>query len=264
MKNDGVKMIVKNDTHDRQPNKRKRIWPKVLIGFGVTLILIISGVLIFNKPLMHAYVNIHSKPQTYLKVTSAEMKKNAEKAKTEGNFDSDSAVPVSAENIAKAILANKSRPVIGGIAVPELGINLPILYDSGDYSMLYGAGPLVPGLQMGKGNYVLASHDMWTNVSYYSKTLLFSPLKQAQNGQNIYLTDKDKVYHYKIYDIRQITPDAWGDAVNEIPGRKVVTLITCDTNDAYRILVRGELKDVKPFNDNTAQPFTAESNSYAK
>lgn len=127
-------MIVKND---RQPNKRKGIWPKVLIRFGVTLILIISGVLIFNKPLMQVYVKTHSKPQTYLKVKSSEMKKNAEKAKTEGNFDTASAVPVSAENIAKAVLANQSRPVIGGIAVPELGINLPILYDSGDYSMLY-------------------------------------------------------------------------------------------------------------------------------
>ena len=260
----GCKMIVKNNTHDRQPNKRKRIWSKILIRLGVTLILIISCVLIFNKPLMELYVKSQSKPETYLKVKSSDMKQNAKRAQTDGNFDSASTVPVSAENIVKAALSNESRPVVGGISVPELGINLPILFDSGDTSMLYGAGQLVPGLQMGQGNYVLASHDMWTNRSYYSKTLLFSPLKEAQEGQNIYLTDKDKVYHYEIYDIRRITPKAWDDAVNEIPGRKVVTLITCDTNDAYRILVRGELKDVKPFNDNTAQPFTSESNSYVK
>ena len=84
------------------------------------------------------------------------------------------------------------------------------------------------------------------------------------NHYDIYLTDKDKVYHYEIYDIRRVTPDAWDDAVNEIPGRKVVTLITCDTDTTYRILVRGELKDVKPFNDDTAQPFTSELNQYDK
>ena len=59
------------------------------------------------------------------------MKQNAEKAQTEGNFDSASAVPVSAENIVKAALSNESRPVVGGISVPELGINLPILFDNG-------------------------------------------------------------------------------------------------------------------------------------
>lgn len=260
-------MVIKSDTHrdDSQSSQNpKRLWLKILMSIGVIIIIVISGVLIFNKPIMESYVKHQTKPTAYLKVPSSEMTKNAEKAKTDGNFDSSSAVPVSAENVAKAAFANESKPIIGGIAVPELGINLPILYDSGDYSMLYGAGPLVPGLVMGKGNYVLASHDMWTNMSYYSKTLLFSPLKNARNGQSIYLTDKANVYHYEIYDIRSITPEAWDDAVNEIPGRKVVTLITCDTNDAYRILVRGELKDIKPFNDDTAKPFTADSNQYKK
>ena len=117
---------------------------------------------------------------------------------------------------------------------------------------------------MGKGNYVMASHDMWTNADYYSKTLLFSPLKQARNGQDIYLTNKKHVYHYVTYDVERILPTQWNYAVDPIKGKRVVTLLTCDTNDRYRIMVRGELKDVSRFNNTTAKPFNAKFNQYWK
>ncbi len=67
---------------------------------------------------MELYVKSQSKPETYLKVKSSDMKQNAKRAQTDGNFDSASAVPVSAENIVKAALSNESRPVVGGISVP--------------------------------------------------------------------------------------------------------------------------------------------------
>lgn len=253
-----------NTTQDNTPapkksgKKRLWFWTKII---GTMMIILIALGLIFNKPLMGLWVKSQTSPNNYLKVSKAQMKKNTQK---KGNFDTNSVAEVSPENLAKAAMSNETSPVTGGISIPQLGINLPIMLDDGDFTMLKGAGPIQEGEVMGEGNYVLASHDMWTNMDYYSKTLLFSPLKQAQKGQDIYVTNKDKVYHYVSYDIRKILPTDWNDATDEIPGKKVITLLTCDTDDKYRILVRGELKDVKPFNDTTAAPFTGEYNAYQK
>lgn len=256
--------MVINTDNSTNKKETKRLWPKIAISVGVIILIAISGILIFNKPIMETYVKTQSKPATYLKVSAAEMKQNAERAPKDGNFDSDSAVPVSTANLVKAAMANQSNPVVGGISIPALGVNLPILFDSGDYSMLYGAGQLTAEQSMGSGNYVLASHDMWTNESYYSKTLLFSPLKRASVGQDIYLTNKTSVYHYTVYDVRTVLPTAWHDAVDDVLGKNVVTLITCDTDDSRRILVRGELKDVKPFTDDTSKPFNSDFNQYKR
>lgn len=250
-----------NETRkSNKPVKSPWRWVKrIIIAVVAVAVLGVGLGLIFNQQLMGAWVHHQTKPQAYMTVSKNEMKQNSKK---EGNFDANSAVPVSPENLVKAALENKDRPVIGGVAIPALGINLPILLDDSDYNMLYGAGPLQPGQVMGEGNYTLASHDMWTNRSYYSQSLLFSPLVRAEIGQKIYLTDKDKVYEYEIYDKRKVLPEAWNDAVDDIPGKKVVTLITCDTNDEYRILVRGDLKAVHEFNDDTAKPFTEDLNIY--
>lgn len=256
-------MQIKNNHEPHEPVKPKKkkrwLWLKIML---ISIVVLVAGGMIFNNQIMGYWVKTQTTPANYLKVPKEEMKKNVEVANKEGNFDGDTAVPVSAENLVKAALENKDKPITGGISMPQLGINLPIMADDGDYAMLYGAGPLQPGQVMGEGNYTLASHDMWTNASYYSKTLLFSPLVNAAAGQDIYLTDKDKVYHYVVYDVQRVTPDEWDLAVDEVPGKNVVTLITCDTNDEYRIMVRGDLVDVKPFNDETAVPFTGEQNQY--
>lgn len=261
-------MVIKKS---QEPNKAKETKTKktagqwaLLVGKVVliaTTILVALG-LIFNKQISEFVVKQQSDPSAYMKVSKSQMKKNAQK---KGNFDPDSAVPVSAANLAKAKLAGSSQPVIGAVAMPQLGINLPIMLDDGDYSMLYGAGPILPNQVMGEGNYTLASHDMWTNASYYSKDLLFSPLVRAKVGQDIYITDKNKVYHYVATEQAKIKPTEWDRATAEIPGKKVITLLTCDTNDRFRIMVRGELQDVKDFDDkDAAKPFTGNLNQYWK
>lgn len=247
-----------NKDDKKQDTKVSYTWLKIT---GVVVVVLAACGLIFNQQLMGMIIHHQSSSAHYLKVSKKVMAANSKK---KGNFDSKSAVPVSPTNLAKAVLANQTKPIIGGISVPQLGINLPIMLDDGKYSMLYGAGPLQPHQVMGEGNYTLASHDMWTNASYYSHTLLFTPLKQAQKGQDVYLTDKHKVYHYVIYEISRIRPTEWNSTVNNIPGQSTVTLVTCDTNDSYRVRVRGVLKDVNEFNNETAKPFTGHMNQYRR
>lgn len=253
--------IRENGQPETRVEKPKGRMPKWLKAIGVTLLVLVGLVLVFNKQIMEEYVLLTSTPDSYLDVSKEDMAKNAANA-GDGNFDSDSAPPVSAANLVSAALDNGTYNVIGGISMPALNINLPIYSDYGDYAMFYGAGALTPDQRMGVGNFAMASHDMWTASQFYSRDTLFSPLQNAENGQDIYLTDKDKVYHYVVSEVKIVAPTAWDEAVEAIQGKTTVTLITCEIESINRILVRGELKDVKDFNDKTAEVFTGEYNDY--
>ncbi len=125
-------------------------------------------------------------------------------------------------------------PVIGGIAMPELKMNLPIYKGTSNEGMYYGAGTLSPDQVMGQSNYALASH--------HSKhhDLLFAPLLNAKEGQTIYLTDLDKVYEYKVDSVFVVDPSAM-DVLNPSDQAKV-TLITCTSDLANRLIVQGTLQ----------------------
>lgn len=251
-------MLIKNESPKPKVPKSKRKH-RVVIDILISVLMLLSLALVFNKPIMEAYINHVINSKAAINTSALAMSKNANK---KGNYDPNSAVPVSPSNLVKAAIANQSRPVTGLVAMPAIGINLPVFLDDGDYTMLYGAGQLQANQEMGKGNYVIASHDMWTNADYYSKTLLFSPLKQAHTGQDIYLTNKKKVYHYVVTTVERILPTEWDHAVGKVPGKAVVTLLTCDTNDHYRIMVRGKLKSVNAFNNTTSKPFNSKFNQY--
>ena len=63
-------------------------------------------------------------------------------------------------------------PVIGGIAIPEVEINLPIFKGLDNVNLFYGAGTMKPDQRMGEGNYSLASHHIFTAEN--ASQMLFS------------------------------------------------------------------------------------------
>jgi sortase A len=159
--------------------------------------------------------------------------------------------------------ANKDKTkinAIGEIAIPELGINLPIINGVSDYNMLRGATTLSSHQQMGVGNYSLASH--------YSPAqggrLLFSPLVNAKPGMRIYITDMDKIYTYKIESITLVDPT--DVHVLDETGENIITLVTCnDLNGQKRRIVRGKLlniSDVKSASDNITKVFQTPIRTY--
>ena len=142
---------------------------------------------------------------------------------------------------------------LGEIVVPSVGIHLNIGAGTSNYTMMVGAGTLRPDTEFGKGNVVLASHFMGD----YSD-LLFSPLKRVSIGDDVYLSDMQHVYHYKITDYRVVSPDH--TEVVEQTTEPTITLITCDDLDAVnRVVVKGRLVntyDAKNVPSNVAQSFT--------
>lgn len=181
------------------------------------------------------------------KVDKKTLKKNDRKGK--GDFDFSKVTPISFEDVMRNQLNAQQLPVIGGIAVPELGINLPIFRGIGNVELTYGAGTMKDDMVMGQGNYALASHHV-SGITGASN-LLFTPLERAKQDMLIYITDKDKIYQYKIRDVQVLTPEHV-EVIEDHPGKNELTLVTCDDIEAVnRIIVFADY--VKAFPFDTAQ-----------
>ncbi|MDN6663356.1 MAG: class A sortase [Tetragenococcus koreensis] len=219
----------------------------------LVLVLLTTGLLlVFNKQVSYYLVDQTSESYQVSNVTKKEIKANKQK---EATFNFAQVEPISSEAIAKEQLSNQKTelPVIAGVAVPSVDINLPIFKGLSNENLLYGAGTLTESQKMGEKNYALASHRM------NDPQLLFTPLERVSLGDKIYLTDLTDVYIYQTTVKKRV--EATETAVlEEQPQSPLVTLITCgEMGGVTRIVVQGELIETKPIQETTV--FTAEENN---
>ncbi|MGV2929294.1 sortase [Macrococcus capreoli] len=131
----------------------------------------------------------------------------------------------------------------GQILIPAVNLNLPILEGVSNENLWLGAGTMKPNQIMGEGNFSLAGHLMT------DPTLLFSPITSIQKGNYAYITDKDKVFKYKIYDMGYISANKV-DIINDENNKKLLTLITCSDIEGHgRYYVRGKLVEINTINE---------------
>ena len=221
-------------------NNRKNILINILAGF----LILLSLALIFNAQIRDLFMVWNTNKYQVSQVTKEKIEENKE---TEGNFDFDSVKSISSEAVLAAQWDAQQLPVIGGIAIPEVEINLPIFKGLDNVNLFYGAGTMKANQKMGEGNYSLASHHIFTAEN--ASQMLFSPLVNAKEGMKIYLTDKDKVYTYEIREVKHVTPDRV-DEIEDRDGIKEITLVTCVDYDATeRIIVKGDFKEVKAYSE---------------
>lgn len=221
-------------------NNRKNILINILAGF----LILLSLALIFNAQIRDLFMVWNTNKYQVSQVTKEKIEENKE---TEGNFDFDSVKSISSEAVLAAQWDAQQLPVIGGIAIPEVEINLPIFKGLDNVNLFYGAGTMKANQKMGEGNYSLASHHIFTAEN--ASQMLFSPLVNAKEGMKIYLTDKDKVYTYEIREVKHVTPDRV-DEIEDRDGIKEITLVTCvDYNATERIIVKGDFKEVKAYSE---------------
>ncbi|AUT06026.1 Sortase A [Streptococcus parauberis] len=218
--------------------KKSNIGDRIRIVLAITLLIVGLG-LLFNKTIRNTMIAWNSNKYQVSRVSKKTIKKNKE-AKT--SFDFAGVNAVDTQTVVEAQMAAQKLPVIGGIAVPDVNINLPIFKGLGNVELLYGAGTMKDGQIMGgENNYSLASHHIFGMVG--SSKMLFSPLENAKIGMPIYVTDKEKIYRYDINSVNRVTPDRV-DVINDTPGSKDITLITCtDAEATERIVVKGLLKE---------------------
>ena len=234
-------------------NKRRNLFINILAGF----LILLSLALIFNSKIRDIFLVWNTNKYQVNQVTKENIDENL---KSEGNFDFDSVKSISSEAVLASQWDAQKLPVIGGIAIPEVEINLPIFKGLDNVNLFYGAGTMKPDQKMGEGNYSLASHHIFTAEN--ASQMLFSPLVNAKAGMKIYLTDKDKVYTYEITEVKHVTPDRV-DEIEDREGVKEITLVTCvDYNATERIIVKGDFKEVKAYSETSDDILSAFNQPY--
>ena len=219
-------------------NMRKNLLINILAGF----LILLSLALIFNSKIRDVILIWNTNKYQVSQVSKEEIEENKSAA---GNFDFESVKSLSSEAVLSAQWSSQKLPVIGGISIPELEMNLPIFKGLDNVNLFYGAGTMKANQVMGQGNYSLASHRIFTGKDADQK--LFSPLARATSGMFIYLTDKEKVYKYEIVEVNKVTPDRI-DVIEDREGIDELTLVTCeDANATERIIVKANLKEVKNY-----------------
>lgn len=234
----------KNRHKQRKSNKKN--W---LVNALLFLLLLIGLALIFNTQIRNWLIQKNGQAYAVSQLTPQEIENNMNK---DASFDFDAVESLSTEAVLRAQLANKNLPVIGAVAVPSVQINLPIFKGLSNVALLTGAGTMKPDQQMGgEENYALASHRIQDGVS------LFSPIERIQLGEVIYITDLTNVYTYKATFVEKVEPTRV-DLIDDIPGKKMITLVTCGDMDAItRVIVQGELDNVTPIKDATQEMTSA-------
>ncbi len=208
------------------------------------ILLIISLLLIFNTSIRNMIIAWNSNRYQIGNFSAEDLAKNADADTT---FDFDGVESISTEAVLQAQWEAQQLPVIGGIAIPDLDINLPVFRGLSNVALMYGAGTMKENQVMGEGNYALASHHVFGMAG--ASDTLFSPLERAESGMKIYLTDKQNIYVYVITGVESVTPDS-SYVIDDLVGETSITLVTCeDAAATRRTIVKGSLESTVAFDE---------------
>lgn len=214
-----------------------------LYVFCMVTLTLLGLILVFNEPIKNFIV--HHMQETALKQPLQHHPKS-------GQFDGAKVGEVDSKDVAKAAF-QKSTGAIGKIAIPAVGLKLPIFYGMADNNMIRGACTMRPDETMGmQGNYTLAGHHM------LNESILFGPLQNVKEGQLIYLTNGDKVYIYKV-KLKEIVSEYQTVWLDNNTDQHLITLVTCasgQTGETRRIIIRGELQKTEKINKQNVKVFS--------
>lgn len=210
---------------------------KLSLVLGI-LLLFTGLVLIFQQPIM-SYLVANMSEETIQK-SDVEIAK----ASPDTTFDFREVKNISLQDVINAQTKKKDVHAIGAISVPDVNMQLPIVYGISNVNLTIGAGTMKADQIMGQGNYSLAGHNMND-----SKTL-FSPLTKAKKGMNIYITDFQNIYEYKISDMFIVQPTQV-EVIHDQADEKIITLVTCNYTGEKRMIVRGTFIKKQAYADDT-------------
>ncbi|HEL2111120.1 TPA: class A sortase [Streptococcus suis] len=226
-------------------------------NFLALILVLISLALIFNTSIRNMVIAWNSNKYQVSNVTKEEIVENQS---AETTFDFEQVQSVSTEAVMKAQWESQQLPVIGGIAIPDLKINLPIFKGLSNVALMYGAGTMKETQVMGQGNYSLASHHVF-GMAGASETL-FSPLENAKEGMKIYVTDKENIYIYNVRSVQSVTPESVY-VIEDTEGKNEITLVTCeDAAATMRTIVQGDLESVIAYDDAPSETLKYFEQSY--
>lgn len=160
---------------------------------------------------------------------ATEIEKNTPQA---SSFQFEEVRELDLQTIVMANMNKANITILGGISIPNVGMNLPIGEGVSNATLALTAGTMKKEQVMGEGNYALAGHHM------KRQNLLFSPLFKVKIGDPVYLTDLHYIYEYRIEGKSTIEATDI-EVIEDRVGEKTLTLITCDLDGTKRLSIRG-------------------------
>lgn len=133
-----------------------------------------------------------------------------------------------------------SKYGVGMIAIPSIGLELPVLEGITQANISIGAGTVKPNQRIGHGNFALLGHYM-TNSG-----LLFGGLKNVKYGDEVVLTYYGKTETYIVQETKIVHQSEGQYMLDDPEEPHYLTLITCDGSRVgtdYRTIVRATLKN---------------------
>lgn len=223
----------------KSKNKFKIVLPIILVVVGILLLFSnqISDV-IYEK-----WIN-NNQEEILESMSKDKIKENlASLEKADKEFFDYEAIKNIDGFVPPKVDISKLDNAVGVITIPSVNLEQPILYGTTNENLLLGATTMKPEQKMGEGNYTLAGHN------HHSKPVLFQPIRNVENGDKIYVTDKEKVYTYKVVGKEVVEPTRV-DVLNDVEGKTLITLVSCYAKDgSNRIIVTGELFEVKDYEE---------------
>lgn len=151
------------------------------------------------------------------------------------------------KNKKKALQLGVDKYPNGYLIIPSIGVRLPIYNRANNYTLALGVGKdYYLDSQFGKGNVVLAGHDM------ERPGVLLSNLHRVRVGAQITLTGYNgKEYQYRIISKKIVSPTVKIVDGKPVEGsafympkegeKPIVTVYTCANGGINRLVVQGEL-----------------------
>src|SRR5699024_5616188 len=212
----------------------------------VSSALITIGILLLLSPRITSWWIEHRSKQNVSEIEEISAQTLQDNLAGESDFDFDAIEEISPTGALLDGSAVDKSLIVGRLFIPSIDLNLTVYNGVTNQILNAGVGTMRPNLTMGEGNFPIAGH-------YASnKDVLFADLTSVAIDDEIFLTDNDKIYEYRVYDTKIVNPSEieWiYDEVAEERGKPVISLMNCyyvnGRNSGDRYFVFGELVNVK-------------------
>lgn len=210
----------------------------------LAVLLIAAGILfLLKEPVQNYLIRNITEQNQITDYTIEEIRQNEE---VTGEFDFDQAVNVDWKSVMDSYRNRTNLPVIGGIAIPSIDLHLPILKGISNENIIAGAGTMSADQELGKGNYALASHNL------VQEGVLFSDVQYMQLDDLVYITNMERIAVYRVTYLEQVSPSRV-ELVEEVPGKTLLTLVTCSNDTLMRWVCQAELVQTVELADATKE-----------
>lgn len=135
-------------------------------------------------------------------------------------------------------------PVMARIVIPSIHVSLPVYHGTDTRTLASGVGHLF-GTSLPIGG--PSTHAVLTGHTGLSTATMFDNLNQVKKGDAFYISSLGQTLKYEVTDITVVKPEET-DSLRKVPGRDLVTLITCTPYgvNSHRLLVTGERVPMDP------------------